>query len=552
MPDIHINQFHAQYNIARLPDNPVTLQRQLDNIARHQLVNALEARLSQETQADDPICFIESIEVSLTIDLAKLDDRQLATLWADALQKGIRQTLGQRGKGVLIFRNRGDFLASFLEDLLKGKVWDCWYYQEFEKLRSLPLGAAIVTLLTTNNDAGRDALLELTRRGEIDRILAILTDEEVEAIAHSCLLPPSPNIILPNTVSVWIRAIRSLLSQRLILTGIPTRDFTRLYLELLHHRPELGPDVNLARFIYNLMQLQQMVMKQSEVAQLLQLLATEQWTGVLSQLERSPAKQLLTTLMREISGAEVVELLQELEINVPQTTSYFGVTAYGGIFLLISAIADLQIDRFLQNCPYPQPENISKIGLLLWLIALQCLGNQNAVQAKSDRGITLFAGLSKTPNLSELQNYAATFTPTMHTAFIEQFQTHLCEQLNRPEHFALARLSATSTLSFDWFSLCTESNSLLPDPEWDAALAMVSATILQAFSVKLGAFADSSPAYLCRNFWKSQSAIELSANQIIIQFLTCPLQMVLRMAGFDHKTWEVSWLENRQLSFQFD
>jgi hypothetical protein len=37
-----------------------------------------------------------------------------------------------------------------------------------------------------------------------------------------------------------------------------------------------------------------------------------------------------------------------------------------------------------------------------------------------------------------------------------------------------------------------------------------------------------------------------------VRFLTCPLQTVLRMAGFDHNTWEVPWLENRKLEFHFD
>lgn len=560
MPDIHIDQFNAQYNIVRTLENPVALQRRLDHVARHGLIDALETRLSEGTDRDEPVCFIESIKVDLTIDLAKVDDRQLAAIWADALQAGIRQTLGQQGSGVLIFRNRGEFLASFLDDLLRGQAWDCWYYQEFEPLRSLPLGTAIVSLLTTDGDTGRDALLELTQRDGLDRLLAILTDAEVDAIAHSCLLPPSPNVILPNTVTVWIQAVRSLFSRGLALTGIPARDLTRLYLELLRHRPELSPDVNLARFIHNLLQLRQTLMVRDDAygglhqgAQFLQLLATDQWTGVLNQLDRSPAKQLLMTLMREVSGAKVVELLQDLQINAPQATSYFGVTAYGGVFLLVSAIADLELDHFLQHCPYPEPEGVSKTGLLLWLIAIQCLGYQNAVQARGDRGLALFAGLSKAPKFTELQHYAETFTPEMHTAFIERFQIHLREQLSRPEQFGLARVfSSTSNLSPDWFLLCSESDSLLPDAEWDAVLARVSGTVLQAFAAKLGAFAESSPTYLCQNFLESQAAIKLSQHQLIVRFLTCPLQMVLRMAGFDHNTWDVPWLENRQLSFQFD
>lgn len=63
----------------------------------------------------------------------------------------------------------------------------------------------------------------------------------------------------------------------------------------------------------------------------------------------------------------------------------------------------------------------------------------------------------------------------MHTTFIEQVQIHLHEQLSRPQLFGLAPLlSSISAVSPDWFSLCSESNSLLLDLGWNAALAMVS------------------------------------------------------------------------------
>lgn len=556
MQTIRIQQFNAQYNVARnaiAHDSPATLQRRLDRVATDLLARALDDRIANLTDSDDPICFIQQMEVNLTLDPIHLDDRQLAAIWADALYKGILQTLSHPDSSVLIFQNRGEFLASFLEDLMWGRAWNYWYYEEFASLRSDSVSQAALKVLLEDGDTGRDALLELTRRGNLERLLANLGDREAETIADRCLLPPSPRVILPNALPIWVKSLRSWFGSGFTLTFTLSRDVMCLYLNLLRQHPELGPDVNLARFIRDVLQLRQTVAAMNDRSAFLSHLESDNWTAVLNQLGRGSGQQLLMSLMRELTGGEVVALLRDLQVETPQTISQRVVTPYGGIFLLVGAIADLELYDFLQRCPYPEPEGISKIGILLWAIALQCLGYQNAIQAKRDRGLALFAGLSKVPELTQLQHYVEMFSPAIHTAFIKHFQTHLREQLSRPEQFALARsLSSTSTVSLDWFSLCPESNSLLPDSQWDAALARVSSIILQAFAAKLGAFSDSSPAYLCRNFLASQAAIEISENAIVVRFFTCPLQMVLRMAGFESSMWEVPWLGNRQLSFQFD
>ncbi len=54
--------------------------------------------------------------------------------------------------------------------------------------------------------------------------------------------------------------------------------------------------------------------------------------------------------------------------------------------------------------------------------------------------------------------------------------------------------------------------------------------------------------FLCSALSHSQ----LSHSHIEVNFLTCPLQMVLKMAGFEHFRWQIPWLRNRQLIFNFD
>ncbi|MBD2207032.1 hypothetical protein H6G33_32280 [Calothrix sp. FACHB-1219] len=542
MQNLRIHQFNAEYNISRSLDNPSSLQRRLDRIAQEYLTAALENQLQNLHNNDKAIICIEQMEVNLTLDLFNLDDRQIAATWSNALLAAINKILSQQGSSVIIFSNRGEFIASFLEELLRGKAWDYWYYQEFGSLQSVSLGEAIFRVLIEDGDTGLNALLELTRRNRLDLLLTILSDAEVDLIVNQCLLPPSPRIILPNTFPVWVQQLRAILDSGFTLTSQPSRNIARLYLNLLRQYPQLGPDVNLARFIKDLLQLRDNLSKISNKGEFISHLQTENWNIAFSLLGRGSTQQFLTNLMREFTGTEVVNLLRSLQLETTQPVTQRIITPFGGLFLLIGAIIDLKIDNFLQNCPYPEPQGIPNANFLIWLIALQCLGKSNCQQTMGDRGLALFAGLSQPPQLEILHNYLASLTTEMHAAFTNTFAEHLSKILKQPSLFIYRHTLASAS----------PMNLANSDRQWDSALVAVSSIILRGFTVKLGAFADSSPEYLRRNFLESRAEIEISHAEIRVLFITCPLQTVLRMAGFDSNTWEVPWLENRQLKLEFN
>ncbi|MEH1867449.1 MAG: hypothetical protein V7K69_20900 [Nostoc sp.] len=561
MQTIEIHQFNVQYNVARSLLNSADLQRRLDHIAINLLPRVWEDKIFHTSETDETIYFIQQIDVNLTCDPHKFDDRQLASTWANALSNNIGKTISQQDNNVIIFRNRGEFLASFVVDLLRGRAWDCWYYSEFDALRSFSLSQATLNVLMADGDIGRDALLQVTRWGSLDLLLANLNDREVETIVNRCLLPPSPRVFLPSTVTIWLQNLLALLDNRLNLTSVLSRDVARLYLNLIEQRPELGPDVNLARFIRDLLQLWQTVENITHRSAFFSHLQSDNRNAAFSQLGRGSPQQLLTNLMREFTGTEVVNLLSKLTQKTPQSLSQRVITPFGGIFLLVGAIAELKIYDFLQNCVYPEPPGIPKAKLFLWLIALQCLGGENTQQALKERSLALFAGLASIPESGWLQAYLANLTAAMHADFTQQFQEHLRAVTQGAGMFIYQRaLTSEQHNPLDWFSLNVETIPILPNPEVNLALAAVSSAIVRGFTAKLGAFSNSSPAYIYTNFLASQAEIAVSGSQIQVRFLTCPLQMVLRMAGFEDFRWQIPWLgvggasplENRQLIFTFD
>jgi hypothetical protein len=446
-----------------------------------------------------------------------------------------------------VFRDRSAFIASFLEDLIQGRG-DLWYYAEFADLRSMAIGSAILSLLTQDGDIGRDALLEITRRDSLDRLLTRLTDAEVGTIAQRCLLPPSPRVMSSR---VWTDALRNLLTRTPnLLQGTPAHGLMRIYCHLLRNRPELGPDVNLARFIWELLDLRQTVQQMASRGAFLNQLRTDNWSVALSYLERGTGRQLLTHLQRELTGTEVVGLLEDLQVDAPTMPTQRIRTAFGGIFLLVGAIADLDLYSFLQNCPYPDAQGIPKANLLLWLMALQCLGVGNLAQARHDRGLLRFAGVVQAPTPEWLADYTAQLTAEMHGAFGADLQAHCQRVIRQPDRFAYQRLSMPPEPA-EWLSLHLARDSPVPDEAWDNAIGIMSSIVLQGFATRLGAMAGS-PPYLSRNFLESEAEIWVSEGSIEVHFLTCPLQMVLKMAGFEHFRWQIPWLENRELIFKFD
>lgn len=579
---IQIHHFHGQYKVSRAEVNPLAIQHRLDRIASELLTRAWEDWLASADEQDETLYFIEQMEVNLALELSQNDDREIAKAWVRALHQGIQRTLSQHSSRITTFQNQSDFVASFLEELLRGKAWEKWYYQEFNLLRSLPFGQIARQVLTADGDVGRDALIEITRRGDLALLLGNLTDGEVEEIVFQCLLPSSPRVILPNTYPVWVQSLRFILeASRFRPADSIARNLARLYLILLRQRPELGPDVNLARFIHDLLELSRMLRGLADLQRFLALVESDeapaifaqlgsgneqQWETLLRQIGLAPeqqwaiaVKQLdrgilqqLATLLREVRSSEVTDLIGDLGVTDSRLVTSRLFSPYGGLFLLIPSIMELGLYDYLQRCPYPEPQNCPKAGLLLLIVALQCLGRENAEPGIRDRALALFAGLSAPLELSPLETYVAYLTPNMHAAFHQDFQDYQAALMSQP-HFSLLQRNnlIPPPDHLEALHLWTETNPLISDRELDRNLAQVSGFMLTWFSMKLGAFAGSSPDYLRQNFWESQAEIEILEERIVVHFLTCPLQMVLRMAGFDNNSWSVPWLEERQLELSF-
>ena len=542
---IHVNRLDALYLLPKSQARAsASVQERLDKIARNLLVRRLENQFA--ALSDTGMYFIERLELDLSLDIDD-GDEALAEAWARALLESVQKTISRNAEGLIVFPDRAVYVASLVEHLLRGSSGDYWYFKEFASLRSQTLGQAISMLLREDPDEGRDVMIELTRRGDLDLLLNTLTEAELADIVSECLLPASPTFAPRGSYQRWTKSLHTLLSNGPVgLTSVIPRDVARLYLSLLRVEPELGPDVNLARFIRDILELRQSILAVDDCPALLRVIESEEVALCLAELGGRAGGPVLASLIRESGGAEATALLRDLEVlNTPTGRI---ATDYGGIFLLAPAILELGVAPLLDRCAYPDPSLRSKTSLLIFLVGLQCLG-PNAQAARQDRALATFAGLPDAPSQPLIREYCEKLTPGMHRRFAEMLRPIVRESQAHPRQ----KNPAESTSSpASWFTLCAGNNPLLADRQFDAALSDLSRAILQRFALTLGAFSDSGPQYLCRNFLASRAVVETSAESILVHFLTCPLQMVLRMAGFDQRRWQIPWADGRNLEFRFE
>jgi len=540
--DLHIDHLDCQYRTPVSSEEASTVRKRLDRIASNFLACVWDENAGYE--ASDKIYFAEHIEVDLTLDASNEDDHRIARTWASELHKGVTQTLRYGGRGIIVFSNRVDFLANFLGDLMRGNAWGKWYYREFSGLASKSLSQAVSAVLTSDPDTGRDTLIQLAHRGDLTLLLATLSSQDLDLIVAECLLPDSPRFVLPATYVRWTGELRRLLATgSSLLAGTRSRDLAGLYLALLVESPSLGPDVNLARFISELLDLRQVLLNSKDRG-LLQLVALEDWGRAFAGIKNAGLRRFATELARDLGGPQLAGLLRELRTMGPDTPTRKITSNYGGLFLLAPAALTLGLDKFLNDSPYPEPGGATAVGLLFYLIGLQCLGSKNASQVGRDGALPLFAGLAVTPERAHLDRYAGTLTSEMHEQFQSSFRDHLADVMKRCVGVSTSEEVVEES---SWFSLPFDGAL----GTWSQTLQPVSEALVRFFASTLGAFSRSSPAYLDRNFLECKAEIEVSDDHVSVQFLTCPLQMVLRMAGFEHTAVSLPWLDNRQLQFRF-
>ena len=89
-------------------------------------------------------------------------------------------------------------------------------------------------------------------------------------------------------------------------------------------------------------------------------------------------------------------------------------TQFGGLFLFVPFLAQIPLERMLQQCDFPGTQQIPAAAAMRSLLALKLFGNarhSHVMSSVFDEGLALFAGLNVTPKRSFLTEYSCRIEP---------------------------------------------------------------------------------------------------------------------------------------------
>ncbi len=453
-----IHHLDCRYTVPRNGEPEQRVRERLDRAATNELPNALR-RSAQAGDADGALCFIERIEIDTILD-TNANDYNLAQRWAESLWAAVARRL-RNGERVIVFRRRSDYVSAFVLDLVDGAAEQVWYYREL-LTAGLTAPDQAMRALTADIDAGREALIEIHRQNRLREVLRWLGESRVEAVVAACLVPSSPDFVPAGAPRRWLEAIRR---QRFVPSGHAAADTAMLYLQVLRDAPELGPDVNLGRFVAAVLAL-------ARIDGLAPLLRNDvEWDCIRPRLATVAQARFLRTLLQTVPPADVAAVIEELKSKPEQSSGRMFETEHAGVFLLASSVLDLEV-----------AEDSDEWRALLFFTLTRALGRRD------DATIAAFCGLGRAPD--------------------ERFD--------------------------------------------DELLAPVASRLLRHFARRLGAFDGSSAAYLYRTFLRGDGVVTLSEKRIAVRFLTCPMRVILRMAGFGSEPLPLPWAAGARLELDLD
>jgi len=172
-------------------------------------------------------------------------------------------------------------------------------------------------------------------------------------------------------------------------------------------------------------------------------------------------------------------------------------TPYGGLLLLLPALAEVDLEaRLAADGRAPEAsERLAPLGR--WLALHECLPPSAREVARHDPVLAVAAGLPAAP-----------------------------------EAAAVAELAGGGRADLAWPRLAAD--------------------LLRRFARHLPGFERSSPAHLARNFVAGPSRVRVAPTGVTATLPRAPLQVALRVAGWDGSSHAVEWLPGGSLTFEGD
>jgi hypothetical protein len=351
--------------------------------------------------SDPSVWRIRSMEVDLGSTHAPqaLAGRVAASILGELTQDG------DPGR-VLRFPSRAAYLARFVVDLVHGRAWDRWYFEEFASLRPLSTSRAICeSLLQQEGDLSPVLLCLLADHG-LSNVLGALSAIDAEHLFHAWL--PAQGAASSSGLARWVPRLLHFWSQTPCrwAGGNPWRDGLWWLSIAATHHPGAEEDEDLLGSVTALLQIRTLFQSIDSLyvrGQVVQLLADNHFEAALrlatTHSTPSPlhALTLFAALMEQDLdwGLNAVSILtgdQQSSITVTTSLQPYGEpveSPFSGVFRLGPSFLATQTVPILLAAGLP-----SLLSLFVHLIATQCMGAPHASSSMRSTALCTFSGIN--------------------------------------------------------------------------------------------------------------------------------------------------------------
>jgi len=481
---------------------------ELKRISENLLPQCIGAEINRQLNSlnhGDGVYRIKKLCLKLTLlrsDL--LLGHRLADVLAQRLIVSLAQQLSSESDNVVYFESNADYITSLMVDLLLGRAWQTWLYDEFKSLRFLDATEAVVQLLLPRDDMLHEISSGLLQSQQLSSFLQLMNSDQSARMFRqwtghnysdqfNALIIPQLSVLKKQLLLVDALKVKryknseelSLLSMRVFFYAVAQSNEYKT-LALLWVSTHYS-------FMQRYGSLLMPLLKQASVDRV----STDSLLH-----EDVYVQKITTSLLQWAEGRserisylkDVYQATQNSEMEAPEVESESSINNYCSV---------IHQDDFDQVTHY---ENVGLILLFPVLISLQLHKHYPPAVLRVSLMIALYDD----------------------------------EKIIQPDWFDLLLPEINTDLDLDgimpqiWRLGISENKQkeielLSGDLDGSRQLACL---LLAQFAARMSGLQHSSANYLRTQFLQLGGVIKVNAQQIIVQLEPMPLYIVLRMAGF--------------------
>lgn len=393
---------------------PQELQQLLDGVVAGRLAETCGSCLEHYLGVADPAVWrIRKLDVNFSLQGGLLPPDDVARNWGQRMATDIHSVLDQekQGDSVLRFPNGAAFVAQFVFDLVEGRAWEKWYYEEFADLRILSDSQVVRSVLLRRDVLASEVILNLASSGRLEAVLRVLTESDAQTVYELCFEGASS--AHPEAgVEKWTGLVLELWNEFSLRAASSDqnriRDALRLYGRTVTRFPLAGGDARMKMAIDGLLELRgvfSLIGSASQIDAIIRNLALGDFHNAAGLAHSAGAQNpnaalaFFSEIMRGDThwGAQAVAVIlgasYQQSFLTHQTISdgESFLSSFGGIFLLGPSFQALRFDELADAAAGPLESREKTSAILRQFAALKCLGSLRLTDSGDDPALRLFS-----------------------------------------------------------------------------------------------------------------------------------------------------------------